>query len=117
MRFVAVKSVEQQALLIVHRVRKRLSGEHAALINQLRGLLAEFGIVIPKGHYSLHIFYSIPWCRRDSRQISEVSAKPEARKNARRESVGYKGNPALLHTSEAATTWLAPRSLCPQLRL
>lgn len=51
MRFVAVKSTEQQALLVVHRVRKGLSDERTALINQLRGLLAEFGIVIPKGRY------------------------------------------------------------------
>ena len=51
MRFVAVKSAEQQALLVVHRVRKGLTDERTALINQLRGLLSEFGIVIPKGRY------------------------------------------------------------------
>ena len=51
MRFVAVKSAEQQALLVIHRVRKGLSDERTALINQLRGLLSEFGIVIPKGRY------------------------------------------------------------------
>jgi len=51
MRFVAEKSVEQQALLVVHRVRKGLSDERTALINQLRGLLSEFGVVIAKGRY------------------------------------------------------------------
>ena len=51
MRFVAIKSTEQQALLVVHRVRKGLTDDRTALINQLRGLLAEFGIVIPKGRY------------------------------------------------------------------
>jgi transposase len=51
MRFVAVKSAEQQALVVVHRVRKGLSDERTALINQLRGLLSEFGIVMPKGRY------------------------------------------------------------------
>ena len=51
MRFVAVKSAEQQALLVIHRVRKGLSDERTALINQLRGLLCEFGIVIPRGRY------------------------------------------------------------------
>ena len=51
MRFVAIKSAEQQALLVVHRVRKGLSDERTALINQLRGLLSEFGIVIAKGRY------------------------------------------------------------------
>jgi transposase len=51
MRFVPVKSAEQQALLTVHRVRGELVQARTALINQLRGLLVEFGIVMPKGRY------------------------------------------------------------------
>lgn len=53
MRFVAVKSAEQQALLVLHRVRQGFSAERTATINQLRGLLAEFGVVLPKGRYQL----------------------------------------------------------------
>lgn len=53
MRFVAVKSTEQQALLVLHRVRQGFSAERTATINQLRGLLAEFGVVLPKGRYQL----------------------------------------------------------------
>jgi transposase len=49
MRFVPVKSPEQQAGLAIHRVRRRLMCEHTALINQLRGLLAEYGLVLPQG--------------------------------------------------------------------
>jgi transposase len=45
MRFVPVKSEEQQALLLVHRVRDQLIGQRTATINALRGHLAEFGIV------------------------------------------------------------------------
>ncbi|MES2824242.1 MAG: IS110 family transposase, partial [Pseudomonadota bacterium] len=41
----------QQATLCVHRVRQGLISERTALINQLRGLLSEFGIVLPKGRY------------------------------------------------------------------
>lgn len=52
MRFVPVKSAEQQAILSLHRVRQGLIGERTALINQLRGLLAEFGVIMPKGRYS-----------------------------------------------------------------
>ena len=48
MRFVPVKTVEQQAILCVHRTRAILISERTALINHLRGLLAEFGIVIPQ---------------------------------------------------------------------
>jgi transposase len=47
MRFVAVKSVEQQAALCVHRLRQGLVEERTALINRLRGLLTEFGVVAP----------------------------------------------------------------------
>lgn len=47
MRFVAVKSVEQQAMLTVHRVRQGFVEERTAIINRIRGLLSEFGIVLP----------------------------------------------------------------------
>ncbi len=49
--FVPVKTAEQQAQLCVHRVRQGLVTERTALINQLRGLLSEFGFVLPKGRY------------------------------------------------------------------
>jgi transposase len=47
MRFVVIKSVEQQAALCVHRLRQGLVEERTALINRLRGLLTEFGVVAP----------------------------------------------------------------------
>jgi len=47
MRFVAMKSVEQQAALCVHRLPQGLVEERTALINRLRGLLTEFGVVAP----------------------------------------------------------------------
>ena len=47
MRFVPVKSLEQQALLAMHRVRQGFVVERTATINRLRGLLAEFGVVLP----------------------------------------------------------------------
>lgn len=49
MRFVPVKSREQQAELAVHRVRKLLLGQRTALINALRSHLAEFGLIAPTG--------------------------------------------------------------------
>jgi len=44
MRFVAVKSIDQQARLSWHRMRQGWSEERTALINRLRGLLGEFGV-------------------------------------------------------------------------
>ena len=49
MRFVPVKSVEQQSMLCVHRLREGLKAERTACINRIRGLLAEFGIVHAQG--------------------------------------------------------------------
>jgi transposase len=47
MRFVPVKSAEQQALLAMHRVRQGFVVERTATINRLRGLMSEFGVVLP----------------------------------------------------------------------
>jgi transposase len=49
MRFVALKTVEQQQILSLHRLRTALVKTRTALANQLRGLLAEFGLVVPVG--------------------------------------------------------------------
>ena len=46
MHFVPVKSVEQQSVLCVHRLREGLKEERTACINRIRGLLAEFGLVV-----------------------------------------------------------------------
>ncbi|QQC64325.1 hypothetical protein [Paraburkholderia ginsengisoli] len=47
-RFVAIKSVEQQAILAWHSVRAGWQEERTALLNRTRGLLAEFGVVIAR---------------------------------------------------------------------
>lgn len=49
--FVPEKTVDQQAVLCVHRVRQGLVSERTSMLNQLRGLLSEFGIVMSGGRY------------------------------------------------------------------
>lgn len=49
MRFVPSKSIEQQDIQSVHRIRSLLVGRRTAQANQIRGLLMEYGIVIPQG--------------------------------------------------------------------
>ena len=49
MRFVPVKEVAQQDIQALHRVRERLVTARTALVNEMRGLLAEYGIVLPQG--------------------------------------------------------------------
>ena len=53
MRFVAVKSEQQQAAAGIHRVRDLLMKQHTMLRNQLRGLMGEFGVVAAKGRRGL----------------------------------------------------------------
>lgn len=49
MRFVPIKGIEQQDILLLHRVRELAMKQRTAHGNQIRGLLAEFGIVVAKG--------------------------------------------------------------------
>ena len=58
MRYIPVKSVEQQSMLCVHRLREGLKEDRTACINRIRGLLAEFGLVFPKGPRELQAVLS-----------------------------------------------------------
>ncbi|MGQ5525593.1 IS110 family transposase, partial [Chitinimonas sp. PSY-7] len=65
MRFVPIKTVEQQAILSVHRARAGFVKTRTATANEIRGLLAEFGIIIPQG---IHVI---------GRRIPEILADGE----------------------------------------
>jgi transposase len=49
MRFVAVKSEEQQAVLALHRLREQRVKMRSMFVNQLHGLMGEYGLALPKG--------------------------------------------------------------------
>jgi len=49
MRFVPIKNIEQQSVLALHRVRQGFIKARTAQANQIRGLLGEFGLVVPQG--------------------------------------------------------------------
>ena len=59
MRFVGLKSQEQLDMQTLHRSRDRLVGERTALINQLRAILLERGIVAPQGKRKLEQFLTV----------------------------------------------------------
>ena len=64
MRFVPVKSAEQQAALALHRTRDLLVRQRTQLVNMLRGLLAEFGIAMARGlHHALRLARRSPPAR------------------------------------------------------
>jgi len=70
MRFVAVKTVEQQDIQAVHRVRASLIDQRKAKGNQIRGLASEYGLVAPKE--LLHLRAAIPrWMKDWENGLSE----------------------------------------------
>ena len=72
MRFVPIKTVDQQAILAWHNVREGLKEERTALLNRVRGLLAEFGVVI--GRSSDRLLSALPKLTEDSRLPDSVHA-------------------------------------------
>ena len=74
MRFVPIKSVEQQAALSLHRTRDLLVRQRTQLVNMIRGLLAEFGISMPKG-----ITHALAFARRavagEAQEVPPLAAK------------------------------------------
>lgn len=68
---VALKSEEQQAVLAVHGIRERLIREQVALVNQLHGLLGEFGAVLPRARQA---FKLAVWQILDAGQLPQVLA-------------------------------------------
>jgi transposase len=55
MRFVVLKSEEQLDMQTLHRARDRVVGERTSLMNQLRALLLERGVVVPQGRAKLRL--------------------------------------------------------------
>ena len=59
MRFVELKSQDQLDMQTLHRARDRLVGERTALINQLRAILLERGLIVPQGKRKLEQFLNL----------------------------------------------------------
>lgn len=68
MRFVPLKNVEQQATLALHRVRQSFVKARTAQANQIRGLLMEFGVVVPRG--ISFVLARVPVCLRTPGTVS-----------------------------------------------
>jgi transposase len=64
MRFVPQKTIAQQDMQMLHRIRSRLIANRTQVGNQIRGLLAEYGIIVP-----LHLFHL-------RKQLAELTAEP-----------------------------------------
>jgi transposase len=70
MRFVSVKTVEQQDIQAMHRIRAELTKQRTAKANQIRGLVAEYGLVAPK--QLVHLRRALPcWLEDAENGLSE----------------------------------------------
>jgi transposase len=84
MRYVAIKSEAQQSMQAEHRVRARLIHDRTALSNEIRGMLGEFGFVLPAGLSALRkalpeIFsQQEKWDNRFIRLLSELTEELQA---------------------------------------
>ena len=87
MRFVPVKSAQQQAVLAVHRLREGCKEERTACINRIRGLLAEFGLVLAQSPEALRTRLAeliedagneLPHLARMALQRAQLHASPSA---------------------------------------
>ena len=72
MRFVEIKTPEQQSLLMLHRTRQLLVRQRIMLVNSLRGHLAEFGIVASVGRLGLERLTMIIENEDDARRANQV---------------------------------------------
>src|SRR3990170_156842 len=63
MRFVPVKSPEQQSVMMLHRVRLMLNRQRTAISNAMRAHMAEFGVVAPVGRMGMERLLAIPTTR------------------------------------------------------
>jgi transposase len=70
MRFVELKSADQLDMQTLHRSRERLVGERTALINQLRAVLLERGIVVPQGKRKFEQYLVVMMDERDGEGLS-----------------------------------------------
>jgi transposase len=107
MRFVPVKNVEQQAVLSLHRARQGFVIARTAQANQIRSLLGEFGLVIPKG--ICHVAKQVPRLLEDAsnelpgtfRQLIAVFAPQDALAHTLRRHGDFVMGPALFHRAFA----------------
>ena len=74
MRFVPTQDIAQQDLQALHRVRERLIGERTALVNEVHGLMHEYGLVLAKGRRSS----GKPWWKNS--RLTRTSSRHAARR-------------------------------------
>ncbi|WP_241666549.1 IS110 family transposase [Jejubacter calystegiae] len=110
MRFVEIKTVEQQAVLTLHIERSLLIRERTAVINSLRAMLAEFGFVIPGGRRQVH------QCASDILGDDENGLSPLVRSSAARQLAHIRElDNQLSQVEKELTAWFRSRPDCQRV--
>jgi transposase len=116
MRFVPVKTEEQQSALTMHRVRELLVRQRTQLINAVRGHLAEFGLVVAQGPWNVpRLLASMQEDRRVPELASRRSRAPARRSAARGR--GRRSRPASRRTRDRGCARTSTRSCAASDRL
>lgn len=97
MRFVPIKNVEQQTVLSLHRARQSFIKARTAQANQIRGLLGEFGLVVPQGIPSQHRWIGL-------RRIEAVRGRVHTL--ATRDCEDYRASKRVLRSRDAVMVFL-----------
>ena len=76
-RFVPIKTLKQQAETVIHKTRELLLKQRTMTTNSLRGLMAEFGIVVPEGPCHNHISkFLLTLADQEGTRIPDVAQPP-----------------------------------------
>jgi len=117
MRFVPIKTIEHQAKLFVHCARQGYVSERTALINRIRGLLGELGIILPQSQQAFkrgvhQVLEDLPgYC---NLVIAELLGQLRLWKNASRVPIRRSGQMARRRAESRARATLHSRmSACP----
>jgi len=73
MKFVAVKNIEQQDILLLHRARELVVKQRTAQANQIRGLLMEYGIIISQGINKVRMILEILDVNKDKLTMRSIA--------------------------------------------
>jgi transposase len=111
MRFVPVKTLDQQDLQSLHRMRDRLVRARTSLINHSRGLLAEYGIVLPKGaaRFSKAVPEAVASADLSALTRSTRRSGPAHREDRHQARGDLEGTPGLSSAGDHARRWTCHR--------
>ena len=108
MRFVPIKSADQQAVLMLHKTRELLVKQRKLTVNALRGHLSEFGLIAPKGIHRVKELLALALADEtlpeEAKQASAMLASPAAA-STKRSTIWRRRSPEQAARTRQASCW------------